>query len=63
MPMQYKTLRKAIKTAERFIEEAETLKSDRRLIDGEFEVGAQTGTVRRASMDLTRVLADLRQGR
>jgi hypothetical protein len=67
------TLQLAINEAKRFISRAEDLKEARKeknsyVYQGKTEyynkpAGRQSGAVRRASMDLTRVLADLRLGR
>ena len=68
--MDTKTLRTAIAEAERFVERAKAAIKEhehaRSSLSGTpyLQCGPKTsGYVRRASMDLTRVLADLRQGR
>lgn len=76
--MKYATLRGAVEEAKRFIATAEELLAvtDAQLADQKARgfaaemveplyvaVGTGAGATRRASMDLTRKLADLRQGR
>lgn len=67
--MRSETLRRAIAEARRFIELAEAvpLRDYGKDFEGKpvqfVESGKASGSVRRASMDLTRILADLRQGR
>lgn len=59
--MKEKTLELAILEAHRFIERAKEAQKEGCL---DYCVGTRaTGAVKRASMDLTRVLADLRLGR
>ena len=60
--MKHKTLTKAIHEARRFIEAAEAVRDDPD--DFKYITGNKTtATAKRASMDLTRALADLRQNR
>lgn len=63
--MKKKTLTKAVEEARRFIEKASELKI--MAIGSKYDdingYPKEQGTVNRASMDLTRALADLRQGR
>jgi hypothetical protein len=67
--MRAETLGKAVSEARRFIELADAvpLRDYGKDFKGKtvqfVESGKASGSVRRASMDLTRVLADLRQGR
>ena len=67
--MKIETLNKAIKEAERFIEAAKAVPIvNSRYTNGKPRIYAeeytkQSAACKRASMDLTRVLADLRQGR
>ena len=71
--MKYDTLLDSIKQAEHFIERAKQVKLSHELVQAECRNTAawpyvkagprETGALRRASMDLTRALADLRQGR
>lgn len=64
--MQYETLLETIAEAERFIERAKTLAKLQKASEGSRwtpHFPKEQGLVKRASMDLTRVLADLRQGR
>ena len=64
--MKLETLQDCIAEAERFIEVARKLGESidyRRLGDIGTGTPKESGAVRRASMDLTRRLADLRQGR
>ena len=65
--MRSETLRRAITEARRFIELAEAVPLRDYGSKGKpvqfVESGKASGAVRRASMDLTRILADLRQGR
>lgn len=66
------TLDLAIIEATRFLKAAKTLRQQRRLLRDATRIDPdhrsprlprETGSLRRASMDLTRKLADLRQGR
>jgi hypothetical protein len=67
--MQYDTIKDAVNEARRFIKAAEPVVQAGPRFDpiGELFVPAagprETAALRRASMDLTRKLADLRQGR
>ena len=64
--MNQETLMYAINEAERFIDRAHELDDLIRSQDADTWTSLnpkESGAVRRASMDLTRVLADLRQGR
>lgn len=69
--MEAKTLQRCIKEAKDFIEAAEAVPLREVVIEGEsskrtvayIEPGKASGAMRRASMDLSRALADLRQGR
>lgn len=65
--MKVKTLEQAVREAKRFIEKAEELMQadvpDPRNEYIGFGYPKESGAMRRASMDLTRKLADLRQGR
>jgi hypothetical protein len=69
--MKPETLRRAISEARRFIELAEAVPITsypaeyqvRSIGYDVMETGKASGAAKRASMDLTRVLADLRQGR
>lgn len=66
--MKRKTLQDAISEARRFIEKAEELDAALGRRDASINIYFGTlprehGACRRASMDLTRKLADLRQGR
>ena len=61
------TLKKAIAEAKRFVEIAETAYRIELYADGTFyhieKRSKESAACKRASMDLTRILADLRQGR
>ena len=60
--MNQKTLQAAIIEAERFLDLAKDLHAQSAHIDWIYIQGtARSGAVRRASMDLTRALADLRR--
>jgi hypothetical protein len=63
--IQDKTLDAAILEARRFINAAETLRLDRRNNPDrrDWQPNVHASACHRASMDLTRKLADLRQGR
>ena len=65
--MKNETLITAIQEAKRFIEKAEQLQKIKQEIDPNsiyyVSFPKESGSVRRASLDLTRTLADLRQGR
>jgi len=69
--MKYDTLLDSIKQAEHFIERAKQVKLSHEIEAKSLGLcppfvrasGRETGALRRASMDLTRALADLRQGR
>ena len=62
--MKKQTLEQCIKEAERFIERAKKLQSVNTGTGNCFYWNPiEQGAVKRASMDLTRILADLRQGR
>ena len=64
--MKAKTLQKAIDEAERFIERAKALRdltTPSPNTDFIYGPPIESGACQRASMDLTRALADLRQGR
>ena len=62
--MEKKTLDAAIKEAERFIERAKACKKTAQPYDfGVWFKQKESAAVKRSSMDLTRTLADLRQGR
>lgn len=62
--MKKQTLEQCIKEAERFIERAKKLQSVNTGTGNCFYWNPiEQGAVKRASMDLTRSLADLRQGR
>lgn len=66
--MKRTTLADAIKEARRFIEKAEELDAALARKDSSINIyygtlPRESGACRRASMDLTRKLADLRQGR
>lgn len=66
--MEVSTLKKAIAEAKRFIEAAENVPIvNTTYANGKpyvyVEYSKQSAACKRASMDLTRVLADLRQGR
>ena len=65
--MEVKTLKTAMHEAERFLKRAEAL-LENSTEDGEFNhfhfhCSKDSASVKRASLDLTRSLADLRQGR
>ena len=67
--MDTKKLDTAVAEARRFIERVEALPAPRKVENSHFEKGyymddnfpKHTGAIRRASMDLTRALADLRK--
>ena len=67
--MEASTLKQAIKEAKRFIHLANAVPIDNRLVRGGpesrdyIESGKASGAAKRASMDLSRCLSDLRQGR
>lgn len=64
--MNTKTLNEAIEEAKRFIEAARcyiAVDNERNKERYHYGCPRESGAVRRASMDLTRKLADLRQGR
>jgi hypothetical protein len=63
--MKRTTLRQAVEEAKRFVERAETLmtKHPMNKYDSLYECPREQGDTKRASMDLTRKLADLRLGR
>jgi hypothetical protein len=71
--MQHQTLSKAVAEAERFLKAARKLQSvtkpepvdvlSRTLSVVSYDHPVERGAVMRSSMDLTRALADLRQGR
>jgi len=65
--MEYMTLKKAIKEAERFLEKAKMVKICKSTITGkeiiDYNHVKDSAAVKRASMDLTRTLTDLRQNR
>ncbi|SDJ59926.1 hypothetical protein [Pseudomonas indica] len=62
--MKDQTLDQAIIEAARFIQAAKQLRTARRATGYDFgSLPRESGLARRASMDLTRKLADLRQGR
>lgn len=56
-----KHLDNAVVEAKRFLEKAKLLK-DTENVWGKYLGSKETGAVKRASMDLTRALADLRRG-
>lgn len=65
--MEVKTLKTAMQEAERFLKRAEAL-LENSTENGEFNYfrfncSKDSASVKRASLDLTRSLADLRQGR
>lgn len=65
--MEIETLKTAMQEAERFLKRAEALLKNS-TEDGEFNhfhfnCSKDSASVKRASLDLTRALADLRQGR
>ena len=57
--MNATTLDAAIREAQRFLDRAVIVKSDQSAL--KFYGGAKTAALRRASMDLTRALAELRK--
>ena len=59
--MNTRTLQTAIAEAERFLDLARELQSEQRGAAVYFTGSRITGATRRASMDLTRALADLRR--
>jgi len=59
--MNIRTLQAAIVEAERFLDLARELQAEQRDSGVYFAAGKATGAARRASMDLTRALADLRR--
>lgn len=61
--MKYMHLEKAEEEARRFIQAVTALRNMEKLSDEQQYIGASrwSGAVKRASMDLTRALADLRQ--
>ena len=62
--MKPSTLLRAIEEAERFLERAYELRNTEAACnEPEFYCGKERSAVRRSSMDLSRVLANLRQGR
>jgi hypothetical protein len=67
--MEAKTMKKCIAEAKRFVKLAEAVPIRKTENKSQFskwdfvESGKASGAARRASMDLTRALADLRQGR
>ncbi|PPC99622.1 MAG: hypothetical protein CTY35_03535 [Methylotenera sp.] len=63
--MKRSTLKMAVEEAKRFVERAEVLMLNHPMnaYDSLYEKPREQGDVKRASMDLTRKLADLRQGR
>lgn len=65
MTIKRETLLGAISEAERFLKAAQTLKHDQDTNPARhgWEPSIHASACRRASMDLTRKLADLRQGR
>lgn len=65
--MNIETLKTTMQEAERFLKRAETL-LENSTVDGEFNhflfhSSKYSASVKRSSLDLTRSLADLRQGR
>ncbi len=65
--MEIETLKTTMQEAERFLKRAEALLKNS-TVDGEFNYfhfycSKDSASVKRASLDLTRSLADLRQGR
>lgn len=65
--MNVETLKNAMQEAERFLKRAETL-LENSTENGEFNhflfhCSKYSASTKRASLDLTRILADLRQGR
>lgn len=64
MPMKDQALDRAIAEAIRFLRRAEKLRKARKASESNKpNLPREQGEVRRSSMDLTRALADLRQGR
>jgi hypothetical protein len=64
MSIKIDTLRVSIKAAKRFIHAAEFLEKQRIEKDlPTYKPGKNVATMKRASMDLTRMLAHVRQGR
>jgi len=64
MSIKVKTLDKAVTEAKRFLEAAAAVKSAARIDRwAVYDGGHRTAAVKRASMDLTRALADVRRGR
>lgn len=61
--MNYETLLETIAEAERFVERAKRLAQLSEGVKFVYHFPKDQGLVKRASMDLTRALADLRQGR
>ena len=65
--MNIETLKTTMQEAERFLKRAETLlknsTEDGELNHFHFHCSKDSASVKRASLDLTRSLADLRQGR
>lgn len=63
--MKRSTLKVAVEEAKRFVDRAETLlkKQPMNQYDSLYGDPREQGATKRASMDLTRKLADLRQGR
>ena len=59
--MNTRTLQAAIAEAERFLDLARELQAEQRGASVYFTASKATGATRRASMDLTRALADLRR--
>jgi hypothetical protein len=59
--MNTRTLQTAIAEAERFLDLARELQAEQRGACVYFTASKATGSTRRASMDLTRALADLRR--
>ena len=67
MSLRVKTLNKAVAEAKRFIEAAEVVKcaaGSQEYIKGDpwYDGGQYCAAAKRASMDLSRVLADVRRG-
>ena len=65
--MEVETLKTAMQEAERFLKRAETL-LEKSTVNGEFKhlhfhSSKDSASLKRSSLDLTRSLADLRQGR
>ena len=65
--MEIETLKTAMQEADRFLKRAEIFlenKTESEITPGKFYYSPKhSGAVKRASLDLTRSLADLRQGR